>query len=145
MESQSDLLLQVRDLKTHFFLYEGVVKAVDGVSFDITRGRTLGVIGESGCGKSVTAQSIMRLVPEPPGKIIEGEILLHVAGPAGQLDALLGPHRALDAHDPHPRRLRAPVGHDQGRRQVVDFEEGEAGWRHGGGQGGGRNEVGVLS
>ncbi|HUX88955.1 MAG TPA: ATP-binding cassette domain-containing protein, partial [Chloroflexota bacterium] len=62
-------LLEVRDLKTHFPLDEGTVRAVDGVSFTIHRGRTLGIVGESGCGKSVTAQSILRIVP-PPGRIV---------------------------------------------------------------------------
>ncbi len=65
----------MRDLKTHFFTQEGVVKAVDGVSFDVYPGKTLGVVGESGCGKSVTAMSILRIV-ERPGRIAEGEILL---------------------------------------------------------------------
>jgi oligopeptide/dipeptide ABC transporter ATP-binding protein len=69
-------LLEVRDLKTHFFLDEGTVRAVDGVSFTIRRGRTLGIVGESGCGKSVTAQSILRIVPRP-GRIVSGEIIYH--------------------------------------------------------------------
>lgn len=73
----NETLLEVKNLKVHFFTYEGVVRAVDGVSFSINRGQTLGVIGESGCGKSVTAQSILRLTPSPPGKIVDGEILLH--------------------------------------------------------------------
>ena len=68
-------LLEVKDLKTHFFTSEGVVKAVDGVSFDLEQGETLGLVGESGCGKSVSALSMMRLIPEPPGKIVDGEIL----------------------------------------------------------------------
>ncbi len=68
-------LLSVRGLKTQFFTADGVVKAVDGVSFDIFPRQTLGIVGESGCGKSVTALSIMRLVPNPPGKITEGEIV----------------------------------------------------------------------
>src|SRR5579862_9773694 len=72
----SDVLLEVRDLKTYFPLHEGTVRAVDGVSFRIQRGKTLGVVGESGCGKSVTAQSILRIVP-PPGKIVSGQILFH--------------------------------------------------------------------
>ena len=72
-----DALLEIKNLKTHFHLQEGVVRAVDGVSFHIERGRTLGIIGESGCGKSVTAHSILRLVPSPPGNIVDGEILLH--------------------------------------------------------------------
>jgi oligopeptide/dipeptide ABC transporter ATP-binding protein len=71
-------LLEVQDLRTYFHLHEGTVRAVDGVSFDICCGRTLGVIGESGCGKSVTAQSILRLVPEPPGEIVEGHIRLYI-------------------------------------------------------------------
>ncbi len=67
-------LLDVRNLKTYFYTYEGVAKAVNGVSFFLDPGETIGVVGESGCGKSVTAQSIMRLIPEPPGKIVSGEI-----------------------------------------------------------------------
>jgi peptide/nickel transport system ATP-binding protein len=69
-----EILLDIRNLRTHFFTDDGVVKAVDGVSFPIYRGKTLGVVGESGCGKSVTALSTMRLV-SPPGRIVEGEIL----------------------------------------------------------------------
>jgi oligopeptide transport system ATP-binding protein len=68
-------LLSVRGLKTHFDLEEGVVKAVDGVSFDLDRGRTLGIVGESGSGKSVTNLSVLRLIPSPPGRIVEGQIL----------------------------------------------------------------------
>ncbi len=68
-------LLSVRDLKTYFFQDEGTVKAVDGASFDVHAGKTLGIVGESGCGKSVTAQSILRIVDQP-GKIVQGEIVL---------------------------------------------------------------------
>jgi oligopeptide/dipeptide ABC transporter ATP-binding protein len=68
-------LLEVRDLKTHFFTREGVVQAVDGVSFDVEKGKTLGIVGESGCGKSVTALSIMGLIPKPPAKIVGGQVL----------------------------------------------------------------------
>ncbi len=67
-------LLEVSHLKTYFFTRGGVVKAVDDVSFNIKRGETLGVVGESGCGKSVTALSVMRLIASPPGKIVGGEI-----------------------------------------------------------------------
>jgi oligopeptide/dipeptide ABC transporter ATP-binding protein len=67
-------LLKTKNLKTHFFTHEGTVKAVNGISFKINQGETLGLVGESGCGKSVTALSIMRLIPHPPGKIVSGEI-----------------------------------------------------------------------
>jgi len=67
-------LLEIKNLKTHFFTHEGTVKAVDGVSFKINQGETLGIVGESGSGKSVTALSVMRLIPHPPGKIVGGEI-----------------------------------------------------------------------
>jgi peptide/nickel transport system ATP-binding protein/oligopeptide transport system ATP-binding protein len=68
-------LLQLQNLKTYFFTFEGVAKAVDDVSFHLDKGEVLGIVGESGCGKSVTAQSIMRLIPIPPGKIVGGQIL----------------------------------------------------------------------
>ena len=70
-----ELLLQLDNLQTYFYTEDGVVKAVDGVSFEIYKGETLGVVGESGCGKSVTSLSIMRLIPEPPGKIEGGRIM----------------------------------------------------------------------
>ena len=78
-------LLNVRDLTTKFFTRAGVVSAVDGVSFDVRVGETLGIVGESGCGKSVTALSLMRLVPNPPGRITGGSIGLH-AGEGAPLD-----------------------------------------------------------
>jgi oligopeptide/dipeptide ABC transporter ATP-binding protein len=70
----SDVLVDVAGLKTYFFTDDGVVKAVDGVDFQIKKGETLGVVGESGCGKSVTALSILRLIANPPGRIVEGSI-----------------------------------------------------------------------
>mgnify|MGYP000356006760 CR=1 FL=1 len=70
-------VLEVASLKTHFFTAAGVVKAVDGVSYRVGRAETLGVVGESGCGKSVTALSIMRLVASPPGQIVGGEVRLN--------------------------------------------------------------------
>jgi oligopeptide/dipeptide ABC transporter ATP-binding protein len=69
-------LLSVDSLKTYFYTSRGIVKAVDGVTFEIDKGKVLGVVGESASGKSVTAHSIMRLVPDPPGKIVGGQILL---------------------------------------------------------------------
>jgi len=68
-------LLDVKDLHTQFFTRDGVVRAVDGVSFELGAGETLGLVGESGCGKTVTALSLMRLIPQPPGKIVQGTIL----------------------------------------------------------------------
>jgi oligopeptide transport system ATP-binding protein len=68
-------LLEVKNLKTIFKTDEGIVKAVNGVSFSLNKGESIGIVGESGCGKSVTNLSIMRLIPEPPGKIIDGEVI----------------------------------------------------------------------
>ena len=67
-------LLQVKDLSTHFRTDDGLVRAVDGVSWQLDSGRTLGIVGESGCGKSVSALSVMRLVPDPPGEIVGGQV-----------------------------------------------------------------------
>lgn len=71
----SEQLLSVRNLKTHYFTQDGVVRAVDGVDFDIERGKILGIVGESGCGKSQSVLSVMGLIPKPPGKIVDGEII----------------------------------------------------------------------
>jgi oligopeptide/dipeptide ABC transporter ATP-binding protein len=69
--------LQVRHLKTYFFTRNGVVKAVDGIDFDVRKGESLCLVGESGCGKTATALSILRLIDSPPGRIVDGEILYH--------------------------------------------------------------------
>ena len=84
----ADKLIELVDLKTYFYTEDGVVKAVDGVSFTIERQKTLGVVGESGCGKSVTALSIMGIVPMPPGKIMGGQVLYHRNGQAVELTKL---------------------------------------------------------
>ena len=74
--SKNGILLEIQDLQTHFVTDAGTVRAVDGVSLTVRKGETLGVVGESGCGKSVTALSVLRLIPNPPGKIVGGKILL---------------------------------------------------------------------
>jgi oligopeptide/dipeptide ABC transporter ATP-binding protein len=73
-------VLDIKNLKTYFFLDSGTVRAVDGVDIALDRNTTLGLVGESGCGKSVTAMSVMRLIQSPPGRIVEGEILFHHDG-----------------------------------------------------------------
>ncbi len=75
-ENTKPVVLKVDGLKTYFETRWGTVKAVDGVTFDLRRGETLGIVGESGSGKSVTMLSLMRLIPEPPGRIVDGQILL---------------------------------------------------------------------
>src|SRR5512134_1266582 len=75
-ETDTDILVEIKDLRTYFYLAEGVVHAVEGVDLTILRGRTLGVVGESGCGKSITSLSLLQLVP-PPGKIEGGEMLFY--------------------------------------------------------------------
>ena len=100
-----DSLLEIKNLMTHFHLQEGIVRAVDGVSFDVRRGQTLGIIGESGCGKSVTAHSILRLVPSPPGNIVNGEILLY-RGENGENSGLVD----LAQLDPRGAEIRAIRG-----------------------------------
>ncbi|KPK46782.1 MAG: peptide ABC transporter ATP-binding protein [Dehalococcoidia bacterium SM23_28_2] len=72
-------LLQVKDLKTYFFTDDGVVKAVDGINYDVQPGEIVGLVGESGCGKTVSALCILRLIPDPPGKIVGGEIIFEGA------------------------------------------------------------------
>ena len=100
----------MRNLKTHFFTDEGVVRAVDGVNYTIRRGRTLGIVGESGCGKSVTAQSILRIVPRP-GKIVEGEILFHRQRPSGTNGAT--PDTVdLTQMDPSGKEIRSIRGNE---------------------------------
>jgi peptide/nickel transport system ATP-binding protein len=100
----ADRLLDVMNLKTYFFTDEGVVRAVDGVDLYIDQGETLGVVGESGCGKSVTALSIMRLIPQPPGKIVEGEISYNgidlVTLPANKLRKIRGKEISMIFQEP---------------------------------------------
>src|SRR3990172_5854162 len=83
MHADQAPILSVRDLKTYFFQDEGTVRAVDGASFDLYARKTLGIVGESGCGKGVTAKSILRIV-ERPGRIVGGSILLRRESGNGQ-------------------------------------------------------------
>jgi peptide/nickel transport system ATP-binding protein len=100
----AERLLNVKNLKTYFFTDEGVVRAVDGVDLYIDQGETLGIVGESGCGKSVTALSIMRLIPQPPGKIVEGQILYNgldlVTIPANKLRKIRGKEISMVFQEP---------------------------------------------
>jgi peptide/nickel transport system ATP-binding protein len=100
----AERLLDVKNLKTYFFTDEGVVRAVDGVDLYINQGETLGVVGESGCGKSVTALSIMKLIPQPPGKIVEGQILYNgtdlVTMPANKLRKIRGKEISMVFQEP---------------------------------------------
>jgi oligopeptide transport system ATP-binding protein len=97
-------LLEVNDLCTHFFTREGVVRAVDGVSFTVDKGHTLGIVGESGCGKSVTALSIMGLIPKPPARIVGGEVMFEgrdlAKAPDRELESLRGNEIAMIFQDP---------------------------------------------
>jgi len=98
--TESDLLLQVRDLRTYFRLDEGMLKAVDGISFNVYRNRVLGMVGESGCGKSVTAQSILQIVPKPG--VVQGEMLWHRDGQTVDIGGL----------DPESEEMRAIRGNE---------------------------------
>ena len=84
--SMSETILDVRNLKVEFDSANGVIKAVDGISFGVKRGRTLGIVGESGSGKSVTSLAVMGLVPNPPGRITQGEILFAEKPEASPVD-----------------------------------------------------------
>jgi peptide/nickel transport system ATP-binding protein len=107
-ENRKEPLLQIEGLDVQFHLDAGIVRAVDGASFDVARGTTVGVIGESGCGKSVTALSILRLVPSPPGKTVGGRILYHGLGENG------GQPADLLSLDPKGREIRAIRGSEIG-------------------------------
>ncbi|MGH7315417.1 MAG: ABC transporter ATP-binding protein, partial [Candidatus Rokuibacteriota bacterium] len=100
----AERLLDVKNLKTYFFTDEGVVRAVDGVDLYIEKGETLGIVGESGCGKSVTALSIMKLIPQPPGRIVEGEISYNgtdlVTLPANRMRKIRGKEISMIFQEP---------------------------------------------
>src|SRR4026209_2158736 len=100
----AERLLDVKNLKTYFFTDEGVVRAVDGVDLYIEKGETLGVVGESGCCMSVTALSIMKLIPQPPGRIVEGEIIYNgtdlVTLPANRMRKIRGKEISMIFQEP---------------------------------------------
>ena len=138
----AERLLDVKNLKTYFFTDEGVVRAVDGVDLYIEKGETLGVVGESGCGKCVTALSIMRLIPQPPGRIVGGrdplqrpepastwppnqmrkirgkEISMIFQEPMTSLNPVFTVRRADRGGHPAPRGARPARGHGQDGRDA---------------------------
>ena len=109
----AERLLEVNDLSTHFFTHAGVVKAVNGVSFTLDRKETLGIVGESGSGKTVAALSLMRLVPDPPGKIVEGSLMLGDR----DLRTLSDDEMRAGARQRHRHDLPGPHDQPQPRRQ----------------------------
>jgi peptide/nickel transport system ATP-binding protein len=108
--SKNDVILEVKGLKTYFPLEEGTVKAVDGVDFEIYRNKTVCVVGESGCGKSVTSHSILQIV-DPPGRVVDGEILFHRGlreGDGFSMDEVLD----LASFDPRSKEMRSIRGNE---------------------------------
>lgn len=101
MDDNSQPLLSIRNLKTYFVMDEGTAKAVDGVSFDVFSGQVVGVVGESGCGKSVTIKSVLQIV-QKPGRIVDGQVFLRQADGLGAVD--------LVQLDPHGKAMRAIRG-----------------------------------
>mgnify|MGYP001062551453 CR=1 FL=1 len=99
--SDTSVILEITNLKTYFFLEKGTVRAVDGVNLRLDRETTLGLVGESGCGKSITAMSVMQLIQSPPGKIVDGQILLRRDGDGQVVDIV-----SLDPRGPEMRRIR---------------------------------------
>ncbi len=133
-------LLEVDNLRTHFFTREGVIQAVDGVSFSVDEGETLGIVGESGCGKSVTALSIMGLIPKPPARIVSGSVRFEQRDLATlsdrELEDVRGRRIAMIFQDPmtslNPTlkigtqitetiRRHLPVSRDEARKRAVEL------------------------
>ena len=127
----TDILLEVRDLRTYFHVLDGTVKAVDGVSFTIRRGQTVGLVGESGCGKSVTALSIMRLLDIPPAEIASGAILFEgrdlLALSEEEMRHIRGNEIAMIFQEPQPRLHRRRADCRGGHASPAMFEEGGLG------------------
>ncbi|MBW3592698.1 MAG: ABC transporter ATP-binding protein, partial [Actinobacteria bacterium] len=135
-------LLEVNELSTHFFTREGVLRAVDGISFSVDKGHTLGIVGESGCGKSVTALSIMGLIPKPPARIVGGEVLFEgrdlTKVRERELESLRGNDIAMIFQEPmtslnptlkigtqitETMRRHLGVSNDEARRRAVELLE----------------------
>jgi oligopeptide/dipeptide ABC transporter ATP-binding protein len=139
----SDIVLDVRDLHTHFFLRRGVVKAVDGVSLALHRGEVLGLVGESGCGKSLTALSIMRLLPKGGARTIQGQVLLNgedlLTKTPGEMRDIRGRVISMILQDPQTSlnpvftigdQLREAIVHRSGGRREDVMREAEQSLRH---------------
>jgi oligopeptide/dipeptide ABC transporter ATP-binding protein len=122
-------LLEVDNLHTHFFTREGVVRAVDGIDLAVERGRTLGIVGESGCGKSVTALSIMGLIPKPPARIVEGEVRFELEDLRGHEIAMifqdpmtsLNPTLKIGTQLTETLRRHLGLSKDEARRRAVEL------------------------
>ncbi len=116
MGSDRSMLLEVQNLTTEFVTDDGVATAVDGVSWGVRRGEILAIVGESGCGKSVTAMSVMRLIPTPPGRIVGGRVLLHSEAGVAAGGENMAPIDLLSIPDREMRRVR-------GARVAMIFQE----------------------
>ena len=111
----AEKMLQVKNLKTYYYTEEGVVPAVDGLDFEVEQGETFAIVGESGCGKSVTSLSILGLIPSPPGKILDGEIIYNgedlLKKTEKQMQAIRGNEISMVFQEPmtslNPRHPRA--------------------------------------
>ena len=138
----SEAILSVQNLKTYFYLDVGVAQAVDDISFEIEAGKTLALVGESGCGKSVTALSLLRLVPDPPGRIVGGEVLFEganlLAFPQSHMQSIRGNDISMIFQEPMTSlnpvfrvgnqiaaalMLHQQVDKNQARQQAIDLLE----------------------
>ena len=128
-KTSAEPLVQIRGLRTYFEVEDKRAWAVDGVSFDIQKSETLGIVGESGSGKSVTALSLMRLIPDPPGRIAEGEILFGGKDLLSLDDAAVRDLRGRDIAPPPPGRAPGEPPPGGAVRGVVRKGNGSAGGR----------------
>ncbi|MBU6996859.1 MAG: ABC transporter ATP-binding protein [Theionarchaea archaeon] len=123
----ADNLLEIKGLKTYFYTEDGIVRALEGIDLHIEQGETLGLVGESGCGKTVTALSVLRLVPDPPGKIIEGEILFEgvnlLALSESDMRQIRGNDISMIFQDPQSA-LNPVFTVDNQLREVIELHQG---------------------